>query len=264
MLNLGVKPCTESFSSVESRRAPSIVIPDHLQRGHRNASQDAYTIGNRWVETFERLGGLSAGKAVLDIGCGPGRMTIAIGDRFGWSNTYTGFEIKKTDIDFCKREIEAIHPNFQFVHLDVVNKRYNPNGKIKGEDVVFPAEDRSVDFVFATSVFTHMLRDETARYVREAARVLRPGGVFLSTWAILDDFSLAQINSGATRAKFPHKMPDGTQIYMIEDPTKSVAHPIASVDSMFLSAGLTFEHHRGAWTGARGVRGQDILIAKAP
>lgn len=62
-------------------RGSSIVIRDRLQRGHRTISESADVIGDRWTRTFQRLGGLSAGKAVLDIGCGPGRMSIAIGDR---------------------------------------------------------------------------------------------------------------------------------------------------------------------------------------
>lgn len=108
-----------------------------------------------------------------------------------------------------------------------------------------------------------MLRDETTRYVREAARVLLQVGVFFSTWAILDNVSEAQISAGDARSKFPYAMPDGTRVDDIDDPTKSVAHTIESVGDMFKNAGLTFGHFRGSWTGLPGFHGQDILIADA-
>jgi len=41
-----------------------------------------------------------------------------------------------------------------------------------------PWPDNTSDFVFATSVFEHVIDRETA--YREVARVLKPGGCFLS------------------------------------------------------------------------------------
>ena len=77
-----------------------IDIPVKLTRLHGGTPDKARQIGQKWAETFETLGGLQPGQTILDIGCGPGRMAIAIGERFGWQNDYTGFEVAKEDVQF--------------------------------------------------------------------------------------------------------------------------------------------------------------------
>ena len=39
-----------------------------------------------------------------------------------------------------------------------------------------PCEDEQADFVCFFSVFTHLVHEETFEYLREARRVLKPGG----------------------------------------------------------------------------------------
>jgi ubiquinone/menaquinone biosynthesis C-methylase UbiE len=40
-------------------------------------------MGRKWVETFELWADLNTKDRVLDVGCGPGRMAIAIREKFG-------------------------------------------------------------------------------------------------------------------------------------------------------------------------------------
>jgi predicted SAM-dependent methyltransferase len=49
-----------------------------------------------------------------------------------------------------------------------------------------PLDNESQDFVFSTSLFTHLLEDELVNYVRETYRVLRPGGVMQMTVFCID------------------------------------------------------------------------------
>src|SRR5205823_1511644 len=72
-------------------------------------------------------------------------------------------------------------PRFEFHSIDVFSAAYNPRGKVLGTEVVFPAEDGTIDLAFACSLFTHLLEDDTKHYLREVSRVLAPGGIFLPT-----------------------------------------------------------------------------------
>ena len=74
-------------------------------------------------------------------------------------------------------------PNFHFHRIDVYNGRYNKTGSIPPERAMMPLEDGSADLVLAVSLFSHLETVPVAsRYVREATRILRPGGKFYSSW----------------------------------------------------------------------------------
>ncbi len=245
--------------------APTIAIPAKLQKGHKDNGEDAHAIGQRWVSHFVDLAGLTGEKRILDVGCGPGRMAISIGDRFGWTNRYVGFEVERRDVDFCRKHITASHPNFQFFHLDVQHRRYNPQGLLKGNQVRFPVEAGSIDFCLATSVFTHLFSDVCEHYVREAARVLAPGGAFFSSWAILDSHALESIRQGRAGETFPHTLPTGERVAVADDPEKFIAYDDALVRRWFAQAGLTYEFVRGAWPrvpGSNPRTRQDIIIGR--
>jgi SAM-dependent methyltransferase len=199
----------------------------------------------------------------MDIGCGPGRMAIAIGERFGWSNNYIGFEIRRKDIKFCQSEITTHYPNFQFLHLNVFNSHYNPEGNIDATSLRFPAEDLSIDFCFATSIFTHLFHQETAHYIQEASRITK--GTFLSTWFIIDEMFEEGKNLGKPRFLFPHEGSDG-ELYENElSPEDCVGHKWSDIEKMFRDADFQISGvHRGSWTrmtqGSR--HSQDIIVAR--
>src|SRR5687767_15011180 len=81
-----------------------------------------------------------------------------------------------TQADLDLANIGGVRPDFQFDWLDVGNTQYNTRSSRAASAVRFPDDDASFDFVFATSVFTHLLPDAAARYLAESRRVLRPGG----------------------------------------------------------------------------------------
>jgi SAM-dependent methyltransferase len=76
--------------------------------------------------------------------------------------------------------------NFRFVHADVYSKYYNPRGKRAAAAYSFPYADATIDCVFLTSVFTHMLPDDVPHYLSEISRVLVPGGRCISSFWITD------------------------------------------------------------------------------
>lgn len=105
--------------------------------------------------------------AILDYGCGSGRFTYEYLDA-GYSNA-RGYDVK----NYLKlRKSEDV----KFFRFDA---EQGPADSFPGMTSI-PWPDNSFDFIFATSVFEHVIQQETA--YREIARVLKPGGVFLNNF----------------------------------------------------------------------------------
>ena len=113
---------------------------------------------------------------MLEPGCGTGRMAEPLTRYLGPAGSYDGFDVVRTAIDWCESNIASQHPNFHFRHVDVLNHVYNPKGRLDPEAFEFPYPDEAFDFVFLTSVFTHMRPPEMRHYLGQIRRVLRPGG----------------------------------------------------------------------------------------
>ncbi|MGE0828407.1 MAG: class I SAM-dependent methyltransferase [Hyphomonadaceae bacterium] len=244
-------------------------IPEDLAKDHaapragQTASQSAREIGAIWVKTFQNIGGLKAGQSVLDIGCGPGRMAIAIGEAFNWANPYCGFDVNSADIAFASAEISARWPAFRFTHMDLWNEHYNPRGKIKPAQAIFPMADGDADFAFATSVFTHMFRDEVERFIAEAHRCLKAGGTFLSTFFIRSPDVEEAIATRTARFQFAHRADDVTWFQNPKERGKAVAFARDYALQAFARAGFAdVAHHPGAWSGAKGLHQQDVIVAR--
>jgi len=99
------------------------------------------------------------GKTALEIGCGVGRMTTAFSEEFG----------EAVGIDVSAEMVKKAQAR------GVPRARYLLGS---GCDLSGVA-DASVDFVFSYIVFQHIPEKAVIlRYFAEAARVLRPGGLF--------------------------------------------------------------------------------------
>lgn len=121
--------------------------------------------------------GLRPEISVADIGCGSGRLAHQLS---GWlSGPCLGTDILEPLLDharaLCRR------PDWQFVKTD-------------GQAIPWPAEQ--ADLVCFFSVFTHLSPEDTWRYILEARRVLKPGGLLVCSflefrirghWAVFRD-----------------------------------------------------------------------------
>lgn len=114
---------------------------------------------------------------LLDIGCGCGRFAQHLRDyRFKqevFSGRYIGIDIDEEMLEWCRRNFDS--ERFAFHRSNHVSKAYNVAGTGK-VDYVLPIGDGSIDFVFSTSLFTHLLERELVNYCKESYRVLKPGG----------------------------------------------------------------------------------------
>lgn len=161
-------------------------------------AHDFLAIGNEFLDYFRRLGGLEPQHQVLELGCGMGRMAVPLTKYLSENGSYKGLDIVPLGIKWCTDKITARHPNFHFQLADIRNSQYNPNGHLQASEFRFPYSDDSFDFIFATSVFTHMLPREVNNYLSEIHRVLKPGKKCLITWFLLNEESSQLINSGVS------------------------------------------------------------------
>lgn len=230
--------------------------------------RDFRMLGQKWLGTFIRVGGLKPSDDVLDVGCGVGRMAVALAGYLDPRAEYRGFDIVPEGIKWCQEAITARHPRFEFQHADIYNKEYNPNGALHAADYVFPYADGAFNFVFLTSVFTHMLPDDVRHYMSEIRRVLRPGGRCLITWFVLDTEARKRIDAGATsplRRFF--KEQGGYWIVAGQTPEAAVAYVEADVRAAYTDAGLTINEpiNYGGWSGrtdSTSHHSQDIILAR--
>lgn len=130
--------------------------------------------------------GLSKTSSLLDVGSGPGRLAIGILRRVGEIEKFRGVDVAESSVLWGQKHITSEHPNFQFVHIDVENRRYNPDGTGKDSALRFPFADDEFDIITLYSVFTHMLTDGVRSYLEDFRRILRPDGRIYLT-AFLED-----------------------------------------------------------------------------
>lgn len=240
----------------------TLQIPE--DRAARHGGKDFFIGGAKFAETFELWGNLSADDTVLDIGCGPGRMAIGIGERFAWKNKLIGFDIIAKDVKVCQDIISTQYQNFEFHHVNAWNGHYNPKGVIKPYDVSFPATDNSIDFAFATSVFTHMYRKEVARYLNESYRVLRNGGTLVTSWFAITPETA---RSPKARFKFSHELDDGTFTDFPDRPEDAIGFAYSDIVDLFKNAGFVdIVFHQGDWSKtvdrSKVRHGQDVFVCK--
>lgn len=200
---------------------------------------------------------------ILDVGCGSGRVALALTRYLSAAGRYTGFDSAKAPISWCATHIAPRYPNFSFAHVGVRNASYSPEGDSMDSGFTFPVASDAVDVALLSSVFTHMLLDEVAIYLREVRRVLRRGGCALISYFLLDAEGRRAIGAGDTIFDFRH--PHGRCATLSPDePTAGVAYDEEFALGELRAAGLAVTHvERGTWRSARSyAAGQDWIVAR--
>jgi len=144
------------------------VPPAHLQiRVAGAAAGEFCRAGGIAAQQIERLlaegGGLAAGQAVLDFGCGPGRVLQALAPR------HPGVRFHGCDID--AEAIAWCRDNLGDLGIFEVNGTLPP----------LPFGDASFDAIYGLSVFTHLPEAYQAPWLDDLRRVLKPSGRLLTT-----------------------------------------------------------------------------------
>lgn len=163
-------------------RSISFVLPPKSSRFcTEDWQEDAFYFSSAIQEVARqvRLCGLDEGSRFVDIGSGQGRLAIGLQAMFPRLASYTGLDVHAPSVEWCNAHL--MRPNFQFVHVDTANERYNPHGK---QSVRLPLADSSADVIFLYSVFTHMRLSDIEAHLAEIGRIMSPSGsCFLTIYA---------------------------------------------------------------------------------
>jgi SAM-dependent methyltransferase len=194
-------------------------------------------------------------------------MAVALSGYLESGARYRGFDIVAEGIVWCQQTITPRYPRFEFHHADIYNEEYNLGGALRASEFVFPYPDESFEFVFLTSVFTHMLPADVKHYMAEIHRVLRPGGRCLITWFVLDETASARVAAGQTGPlrRFTRNL-GGYWVVGGQTPEAAVAYSESDVRRAYRDAGLTIREPivYGAWSGrtdSTSNHSQDIVVA---
>ncbi len=118
--------------------------------------------------------GLKPEHYLIDVGCGSGRLTKAAG--LYLTGRYLGTDVVPALLDNARKYAKR---GWRFEEISAV---------------AIPEEDSVADVVCFFSVLTHLLHEDSFRYLREAKRVLKPGGRIV--------FSFLEFRVYATRTVF--------------------------------------------------------------
>ncbi len=127
--------------------------------------------------------GIASTDVVLEIGCGVGRVGKHLAQH---CHRWIGTDVSPNMLKFAAERLHSF-PGVDFVELS-------------GNDLG-PISDNSIDVVYSTVVFMHLESWDRYGYVREAFRVLRPGGKLY-----VDNVNLCSDSGWAifeTHCKFP-------------------------------------------------------------
>ena len=209
--------------------------------------RDGMTIG----ALLRKHAGLTPDSRTLEIGCGCGRNAFALAG-FLRDGNYTGMDVERVALEGARNNPLLRQKGFTFDFLDIRNDAYNPDGRYLATEYVLPYAGASFDVVFMNSVFTHMLTDEVRNYVRQIARVLRPGGRCYLTAYLLD---------GRAEGEFPFHAQQHSYA------NEAVPGIAVAYQSAFLASTFAASHMRptappvlGNAHGAAMRRDQDILV----
>jgi SAM-dependent methyltransferase len=131
---------------------------------------------NFWMHAFHS-GLCRLDSTIVDIGCGCGRFAHIIRDYIfkseKFSGRYIGIDVDQEMLEWCCKNFDP--ERFEFHHSTHASKAYHAEGDTRTY-YHLPIKEDQADFVFSTSLFTHLLEKELINYCEESYRVLKDGG----------------------------------------------------------------------------------------
>ncbi|MEM7201604.1 MAG: class I SAM-dependent methyltransferase [Planctomycetota bacterium] len=176
-------------------------------------------------------------ESVLDFGCGPGRVArwlpVAIP-----GGSVVGCDVRRAPIDWCAEYLTG-----RFFCSE--------------QSPPLPLPDDAVDLVYALSVFSHLHPTSGAAWIRELARVCRPGGLILVT--AFGGFALYVMAHSEARGSAAGLSPEeardllrrlSAHRVLFHAVTGKRLEVLGEVESVYGQTFLTAEHFAADWSDA--------------
>jgi ubiquinone/menaquinone biosynthesis C-methylase UbiE len=247
----------DTFDYITGKRPEGVPPRGKIFIGHG----DYVKVGERYLTNFKEFCGLKPDHVVLDIGCGIGRMAVPLTHYLNEKGSYDGFDIVKSGIDWCNKHIATKYPNFRFQYTGLYNQLYNTSDKVDASNFIFPYPDAKFDFVFLTSVFTHMMPAEVEHYINEIGRVMKPGATCLISFFLVNCESEDLMIKKPTHMNFPVNK-GFYRLHSTQVDTANVAYDEEWILDKLEKAGLKMDSIKyGQWCGrSTWFDYQDLLI----
>ncbi len=214
--------------------------------------------------------GLNKTSVLLDYGCGLGRLGYAASRFLDESGQYIGYEPNQEALRFLRTAYEGKR-NFRFYgeelpsEEDYVAVHAGVRGRSGKSSLALDLRDvgRIVDIQFSGSVTTHMWMPAINNLLGNLNAVVKPDGVCVNTWLIIDDFARYALSSGVADRKLPYVV-DGAHTYSRENPLVCTAYDLGAVEAAYEAAGHRIQKiYWGSWSGREnGVTYQDIVVSR--
>lgn len=229
-------------------------------------SEDFLNVANEFFGYFTDPvpGSVQPNHKILDIGSGIGRMAIPFIDYLSAEGAYYGFDIDKRGVRWCQDNLSIKHHNFHFEYVDLFNKYYNKKGKLNSSTFKFPYEDNFFDFIFATSVFTHMLTPDVLHYFEEISRVLKTDGKAMVTFFVIDELAKKAIEEKRATANLQYQHDESSYYSHKKVPEAEIGFLSDWIEKTAEQNGLIIEKTLyGSWSArSNPFSYQDILILR--
>ncbi|MEM1200743.1 MAG: class I SAM-dependent methyltransferase, partial [Pseudomonadota bacterium] len=195
---------------------------------------------------------LDPSSRVLDYGSGIGRMAVPFKFFLSDAGDYVGVDIMKEAVEGCQKRFSG-EANFEFRHINLYNKMYNPQGSASCEDLPITLP-RSRDVAFMFSIATHLLPGTIEPVMQAVSSALRPGGELLVSFFLLNARVREAIAAGRTTRTFAHTYSDGVCVDVKETPEGAVAYEDSEARAVLEQAGLEIVFTApGKWSSPGGL-----------
>ena len=141
--------------------------------------------------------------SILDFGCGCGRLVRSLRPLCDpWASIH-GTDIDPAAIAWCKENIG------------------DASFSINGENPPLRFEDRSMDLIYACSVFTHLDAEDQFRWLAELQRIMKPDGYLLLTFRYR--YNIEQLADQTIRDRIWEDLNRGGIAFLPADPSTGVS-----------------------------------------
>ncbi len=184
--------------------------------------------------------GLRKDSVLFDYGCGLGRLAYAASKYLGETGSYIGYEPNPRALEFLK-DAYGKRSNFRFygdalaseedyvaVKFGEVRVGGRKSLDISPQDYV----GRVVDIQYSSSVLTHMWLDAISRLLENLNSIVKPGGLCVNTWLILDDFAHYALKCGVADRSLPYVV-NNAYTNSTKNPLMCTAYDLADVTAAY-------------------------------